>query len=79
MRTVSVTVFRQNLPRYLAMARRGVRVRVTSRGAPVAELTPATPDRGAAQAARALLSGSVRSFERPLEPAIDPGEWDVEV
>jgi len=30
-----------------------------------------------AAAARARLRGSVRRYERPLDPVIDPGEWDA--
>jgi prevent-host-death family protein len=77
MKDVNVTELRQNLPGYLARVRRGERIRVTSRGKVIAELAPpaASPDRVAA--ARARLRGSVRRYDRPLEPVFDPGEWDV--
>lgn len=77
MKDVKVTELRQNLPAYLARVRRGERIRVTSRGKVVAELTPpaAPPDHVAA--ARARLRGSVRRFDRPLEPVIEPGDWDL--
>jgi prevent-host-death family protein len=77
MKEVKVTELRQNLPAYLARVRRGERIRVTSRGKVVAELAPpgASPDEVAS--ARARLRGSVRRYEQPLEPVIDPGEWDV--
>lgn len=77
MKDVNVTELRQNLPGYLARVRRGERIRVTSRGKVIAELTPpaASPDRVAA--ARARLRGSVRRYDRPLEPVFGPGEWDV--
>jgi prevent-host-death family protein len=74
---VNVTELRQNLPDYLARVRRGERIRVTSRGKVVAEITPpaASPDRVAA--ARRRLRGSVRRYDRPLEPVIAPGEWEM--
>jgi prevent-host-death family protein len=40
MKDVKVTVLRQKLPQYLARVRRGERLRVTSRGRPIAELAP---------------------------------------
>jgi prevent-host-death family protein len=74
---VNVTELRQSLPAYLARVRRGERVRVTSRGKVVAEIIPPTADAGAAEAARALLRGSIIRYEQPLEPVLDPAEWDV--
>jgi prevent-host-death family protein len=77
MKDVKVTELRQNLPDYLARVRRGERIRVTSRGRVVAEISPpaASPDRAAA--ARARLRDSVRRFDRPLDPVIAPGEWEM--
>ena len=77
MKEVNVTKLRQNLPGYIAKVRRGDRIRVTSRGKVVAELAPpaSSPDRVAA--ARARLRGSVRRYERPLEPVVAAGEWDM--
>jgi prevent-host-death family protein len=77
MKEVNVTKLRQNLPAYLARVRRGERIKVTSRGAVIAELAPAAPSPDEAAAARARLRGSVRRYDRPLEPVIDPGEWDM--
>jgi len=77
MKEVNVTELRQNLPGYLAKVRRGERIKVTSRGKVVAELAPPAPSAAAVAAARTRLRGSVRRYDRPLEPAIDPGEWDV--
>jgi antitoxin (DNA-binding transcriptional repressor) of toxin-antitoxin stability system len=74
---VKVTVLRQNLPQYLARVRRGERLRVTSRGWVIAELTPPSAAADDAEAARERLRGSVRRYERPLAPAIEPGEWDA--
>jgi len=77
MKEVNVTELRQNLPGYLARVRRGERIKVTSRGRVVAELVPAAPSPAAAAAARMRLRGSVRRYDRPLDPVIDPGEWDA--
>jgi len=77
MKEVNVTKLRQNLPAYLARVRRGERIKVTSRGTVIAELAPPAPSPDAVAAARARLRGSVRRYERPLEPVIDPGEWDM--
>lgn len=77
MKRVKVTELRQNLPAYLARVRRGERIRVTSRGEVIAEIAPpaATPD--AVAAARARLRGSVLRYVRPLEPVIEPDEWEM--
>jgi len=77
MKKVNVTELRQNLPGYLARVRRGERIKVTSRGQVVAELAPPAPSPDDVAAARARLRDSVRRYERPLEPIIDPGEWDM--
>ena len=77
MNEVKVTDLRQNLPAYLARVRRGERIRVTSRGKVVAELAPPAAEPDEVASARARLRGSVKKYERPLEPVIDPGEWDV--
>jgi prevent-host-death family protein len=76
-KSVKVTELRQNLPAYLARVRRGERVQVTSRGRVIAEIAPpsATADEG--KAARSRLRGSVLRYDRPLDPVIDPQEWDV--
>lgn len=77
MKDVNVTELRQNLPAYLAKVKRGERLRVTSRGKVIAELTPPAPSDGEVRAARARLRGSVLRFDRPTEPVFDPDEWDV--
>ena len=74
---INVTELRQNLPAYLARVRRGERIKITSRGTLIAELAPPAPSPEAAGAARSRLRGSVRRYDRPLEPAIEPGEWDM--
>jgi prevent-host-death family protein len=77
MSTVNVTDLRQNLPSYLKQVQKGQRIRITSRGKVIAELAPPRPAGDAAKAARALLKGSVRRYDRPFEPASPPEEWDV--
>jgi prevent-host-death family protein len=77
MEEVKVTELRQNLPEYLAKVARGQRVRVTSRGRVIAELTPPSASRRDVEAARARLRGTVLKYDKPTEPMIDPGEWDV--
>ena len=75
--SVNITDLRQNLPAYLEKARKGQRIHVTRRGKVIAELSPPTASRDNASTARALLQGSVLRYDRPLEPAVDPQEWDV--
>src|SRR5712691_7620554 len=77
MKHVKVTELRQKLPEYMAKVRRGERFRVTSRGRVIAEIAPPAAAKDEAAAARARLRGSVRRYERPLDPVIDPGEWDA--
>ena len=77
MKEVKVTELRQNLPSYLARVRRGERIKVTSRGKVVAELTPPAPSPDRANEARARLLGSVRRYDDPVGPVIDPGEWEA--
>ena len=78
MTDVNVTELRQNLPAYLAKARKGHHIRVTSRGKVIAELGPPSTRPDDAEAARTRLRGSVVRFDDPLAPAIDPSEWDME-
>jgi antitoxin (DNA-binding transcriptional repressor) of toxin-antitoxin stability system len=77
MEEVNVTQLRQNLPAYLEMVRKGRRIRVTSRGNVIAELSPPAALDDEAAAARAMLKGSVLRYDKPLEPAAMPEEWDV--
>jgi prevent-host-death family protein len=77
MHDVNVTELRQNLPTYLARVQRGERIQVTSRGKVVAELAPPASPPAAVAAARARLRGSVLRYDRPLEPVVDAGEWDM--
>jgi prevent-host-death family protein len=77
MAKVNVTELRQNLPAYLAKVQRGERLRVTSRGRVIAEIAPPVAAKDQAQAARERLRGSVLRYDRPLEPVIEPEEWEV--
>lgn len=77
MKDVKVTELRQKLPEYLARVRRGERLRVTSRGKVIAELSPPAPSRDEIAAARDRLRGSVLRFDRPLDPVVQPEEWEV--
>lgn len=74
---VNVTELRQHLPAYLDRVRRGQRLKVTSRGRVIAEIVPPAAGRDEADAARARLRGTVLRYERPLEPAFDPAEWEM--
>ena len=74
---VKVTELRQNLPAYLEKARRGHRIKVTSRGKVIAEIVPPAASKGEADAARARLRGSVLKYDRPLEPVFDAEEWEM--
>ena len=74
---VSVTELRQNLQEFLSRVRRGQRVRVTSRGRPIAEIIPPTAEVDAAAAARQRLRHSITRYDRPLEPAFAPEEWEM--
>jgi prevent-host-death family protein len=77
MADVKVRDLRQNLPAYLARVQRGERLRVTSRGKPVAEIVPPAAPEEAARAARERLKGSILRWDDPLSPAIDPAQWDM--
>lgn len=77
MAEVNVTTLRQRLHDYLARVARGERVRVTSHGRVIAELTPPTPERNAGNAARARLHGTLVRYEAPLEPVLAAEEWEM--
>jgi prevent-host-death family protein len=74
---INVTELRQNLPAYLARVRKGERLRVTSRGKVIAELTPPAASKSESEEARKRLRGSVLRFDRPTDPVFDPEEWEV--
>ncbi len=74
---VNVTDLRQNLPLYLERARRGERVRVTSRGAVIAEITSPKAGEEEAELIRRRLRRTVLEYDVPDEPARAPDEWTV--
>ena len=78
MKHVKVTELRQNLPEYLARVARGERVRVTSRGKVIVEISPPSASADEAQSARQRLRGSVVRYDRPLDPVIEPEDWEMD-
>jgi prevent-host-death family protein len=77
MADVNVTDLRQNLPAYLDRARRGERIRVTSRGAVIAEITGPKATDEEAKLIRSRLRRTVLRYDSPAEPAHVPDEWTV--
>jgi prevent-host-death family protein len=77
MADVNVTDLRQNLPAYLDRARRGERIRVTSRGAVIAEITSPKATEEEAELIRRRLRRTVLQYDLPDEPAHAPDEWTV--
>ncbi len=76
MKEVNVTELREHLPSYLAEVKRGRRIVVTSRGRAVAELGPPRASKDEVAAARQVLRNSVVRYQKPLEPAVTPSEWE---
>ena len=74
---VNVTTLRRHLPEFLARVERGERVRVTSRGRAIAEISPPRPEPEAVDGARARLRGSLVRYDAPLEPAILTEQWEM--
>jgi prevent-host-death family protein len=77
MTDVNVTDLRQNLPSYLDRARRGERIRVTSRGALIAEITAPKATEEEAELIREQMRGAVVRYESPTEPAHATEDWSV--
>ena len=77
MSDVNVTDLRQNLPAYLERARRGERIRITSRGEVIAEISPPKATQHEAETIRSQLRGSVVHYALPMDPADDPKEWSA--
>ncbi len=75
MTEVNVTDLRQNLPGYLERARRGERIRVTSRGEVIAEISSPKAVEAESEIIRERLRGSVMYYESPMESAHGPKEW----
>ncbi|MEO6081380.1 MAG: type II toxin-antitoxin system prevent-host-death family antitoxin [Steroidobacteraceae bacterium] len=77
MTTTSVSLLRQKLQTYLALAAAGQRIRVTAHGRPVADIIPPASEPDAAETARKRLRGSVVEFSDPISPAMDPDDWNM--
>ena len=77
MADVNVRDLRQNLPAYLERARRGELIRVTSRGAVIAEITGPKATEEEATLLHSRLRKTVLQYDLPTEPAHAPGEWTV--
>ncbi|MGH8284772.1 MAG: type II toxin-antitoxin system Phd/YefM family antitoxin [Steroidobacteraceae bacterium] len=77
MEEITVTRLRAHLQEFLARVRRGHRLRVTSRGKVIAEITPPNGAPDDADAARRRLRGSVVRYENPTDPAFKPDEWEM--
>lgn len=75
MSDVSITELRQNLPKYLAKVRDGQKVRITSHGKIVAEISQ--PRAADDQNQRAMLKNSVLRYDRPFDPAFEASDWNV--
>lgn len=78
MTDVNVTDLRQNLPAFLERARRGERIRVTSRGEVIAEISRPKAAEDEAELIRGQLRGSVLHYESPTEPTHAPAEWSAD-
>lgn len=78
MTNVNVTDLRQNLPSYLERARQGERIRVTSRGEVIAEISGPKATEAEAELIRKQLRGALVHYESPTEPAHTRKEWAVE-
>jgi antitoxin (DNA-binding transcriptional repressor) of toxin-antitoxin stability system len=74
---ISITELRKNLQASLAMVQRGKRLRVTSRGKIIAEITPPSRDLKHVDAARQRLQGSVLRYDDPLASAFAADEWEM--
>ena len=77
MKEINITALRRDLPAYVAQAEQGERIRVTARGRVVAELGPPTLSRDETERASGRLRGSLKRYDDPLAPVIDPSEWEV--
>lgn len=77
MADVNVTDLRQNLPSYLERARRGERIRVTSRGAVIAEISPPKAAEEETKLIRKQLRGAILHYDSPTEPAHATEEWAI--
>lgn len=77
MKDISITELRKHLQSCLASVQRGKRLRVTSRGKVIAEITPPGRDLKQAELAKQRLLGSVVRYDEPTAPTFDSSEWDM--
>ncbi len=77
MADVNVTDLRQRLPSFLERARRGERIRVTSRGRVIAEISSPKAAEAESKFIRERLRGSLLHYELPTGAAHDSEEWSV--
>jgi prevent-host-death family protein len=76
--TVSATAFKAKcLAMIDEMNRTKVPIVVTNRGKPVAEMYPARSEAEAGKPFIGSMKGTVRRYDDPFAPAIDPGEWNA--
>ena len=71
---IGAAQFKANCLRILdEVERSGEPVTVTKRGRPVAELKPV--EKKERRSIIGAMRGTVLRYDRPFDPAIDPGEW----
>ena len=75
MSDVNITELREKLPSYLERARRGERIRVTSRGEVIAEISAPKAREQEAEIVRKQLRSAVMHYESPIEPVHAEDEW----
>ncbi len=73
---VAVAVFRQKMHIYLAKARGGERILVTSHGTVIAELAPPKLDQASSTDVLARLRDSVLGYDQPLDP-VGLADWEL--
>lgn len=74
---VGATELRQNLQAFLARVRHGEKLKITSRGRVIAEISPPAGAQDDAEGARRRLRGNVLRYDDPTGPAFEPGEWEI--
>jgi len=75
MEKINVTELRAHLPSFLAKAKAGKEIAVTSRGRVIARLVPPFSDKELTVASLKELRGSVLKYEKPTEP-VGLEDWE---
>jgi prevent-host-death family protein len=76
--TVSATDFKAKcLALIEEMNRTKIPIVVTKRGKPIAKMYPARSEAEAPKSFVGSMKGTVRRYNDPFAPAIDPEEWNV--